>query len=300
MHADSGIQLRVGVAQDRRHRAAGGQPRGVDPVRIDRMLLHHLPRHAGQQRRLAASALLVAVLEPVPAALRIGQLRLRRVQHVHALRLGQLVHRGSRGEIVRILGTAMQHHDQRQRLGAGAGRDEQLVVAAAGSCGVAAADELRLGIGAMCRRRSFIGRRGRLDCWHLARGDVDDAVVGSAAGRYVIVGGSRGRWATDAERGLDGGGGCVQAAGLGQAGRLLHQMMEIWSHGFLEKWDQPMRSRSAALTAGLACSAPSTVRDSMVASASLGVTSSAMVASPSTRICSISPAALTACRSAAV
>ena len=43
-----------------------------------------------------------------------------------------------------------------------------------------------------------------------------------------------------------------------------------------------MRSASAALTAGLACRAPSTVSDSIVASASAGVTSGAIDAKPST------------------
>ena len=47
---------------------------------------------------------------------------------------------------------------------------------------------------------------------------------------------------------------------------------------------QRRRSASAALTSAGACSAPSTVSDSMVARARSGVTSSAMTARPSTRI----------------
>ena len=58
-----------------------------------------------------------------------------------------------------------------------------------------------------------------------------------------------------------------------------------------------MRSASAALTAGLACSAPSTTIEAMVARASSGVTSLPMLASPRTRMSSIRPAARAASRS---
>ena len=52
---------------------------------------------------------------------------------------------------------------------------------------------------------------------------------------------------------------------------------------------QRKRSASAVLTSAGACSAPSTVIDSIVALARSGVTSSAMTARPSTRILSRSP-----------
>ena len=58
-----------------------------------------------------------------------------------------------------------------------------------------------------------------------------------------------------------------------------------------------MRSASAAFTAALARNAPRTLIESMVANANSGVTSSAMLASPSTLISSVSPAARTASRS---
>ncbi len=51
-----------------------------------------------------------------------------------------------------------------------------------------------------------------------------------------------------------------------------------------------MRPANAAFTSGLARKAPSTATESMVARASSGVTSSAILASPSTFICSFSPA----------
>jgi len=56
-------------------------------------------------------------------------------------------------------------------------------------------------------------------------------------------------------------------------------------------------SARAALTAGLACNAPSTETEAMVARASSGVTSWEMLARPKTLMCSISPARFTASRS---
>src|SRR5690242_4805662 len=56
-------------------------------------------------------------------------------------------------------------------------------------------------------------------------------------------------------------------------------------------------SARAALTAGLACNAPSTETEAMVARASSGVTSWEMLARPRTLMCSISPACCTASRS---
>ena len=56
-------------------------------------------------------------------------------------------------------------------------------------------------------------------------------------------------------------------------------------------------SARAALTAGLACNAPSTETEAMVARASSGVTSWAMLARPRTLMCSISPARCAASRS---
>src|SRR6267142_637640 len=57
-------------------------------------------------------------------------------------------------------------------------------------------------------------------------------------------------------------------------------------------------SARAALTAGLACKAPSTETEPMVARASSGETSWAIVARPRTLMCSISPDCRTASRSA--
>jgi len=63
---------------------------------------------------------------------------------------------------------------------------------------------------------------------------------------------------------------------------------------------QRMRSANALLISLVACRAPNTVIDSMVAKASSGDTSGAMLVSPSTLMCSFSPAALAASKSARV
>ena len=59
-------------------------------------------------------------------------------------------------------------------------------------------------------------------------------------------------------------------------------------------------SARAALTAGVACRAPSTETEAMVARARSAVTSCAMLARPRTLMCSISPACRAASRSARV
>jgi glutathione S-transferase len=82
MHAHGGEQVGVGVAQNGCHRTACRQARHIDALRVDVVAHHHVTRYAGQHRRLAPAAFLVVVLEPVPAARRIGMLRLRWIQQL--------------------------------------------------------------------------------------------------------------------------------------------------------------------------------------------------------------------------
>ena len=79
--------------------------------------------------------------EPVPALVRIGARRLRRVQHEEAALLGQLVHARAGGEVVGVLRAAVQHDDERQRPGREAGRLEQLEGARPARGGERAGDE---------------------------------------------------------------------------------------------------------------------------------------------------------------
>jgi hypothetical protein len=64
------------------------------------VVAHDLAGDAGEQRGLAAAALLVARLEPVPALLGVGGGRLRRVGDQEAALLGEGVHLGAGGEVV--------------------------------------------------------------------------------------------------------------------------------------------------------------------------------------------------------
>ena len=76
MHTHRGEQVRVGGGHDRCRGPAGREPGDVDPALVDPIFPHHLPGDPGDQRRLAAPALLVVGHEPVPAFLRVGRGRL--------------------------------------------------------------------------------------------------------------------------------------------------------------------------------------------------------------------------------
>ena len=106
------------------------------------------------------------------------------------------------------------------------------------------------------------------------------------------------------QRALNDPRGLHELLGLNQSHRRAHAVSKVHVHCLNPYASvsrrQLMRSASAALISLLACSAPSTVIDSMVAAASAGVTSGAKLVSPSTLMCSFSPAAFTASRSARV
>src|SRR5207253_9736100 len=88
-----------------------------------------VPRHPGDDRGLASAALLVAVLEPVPAALGVRLRRLLGVEHETAWVTRGLVHARARREIVGALCAAVQHDDERERLPFGARRNVEFVIA---------------------------------------------------------------------------------------------------------------------------------------------------------------------------
>src|SRR5581483_8082696 len=93
-----------------------------------------------------------------------------------------------------------------------------------------------------------------------------------------------------AKHALEQGGRLDEASGAGETcGFADDVLVEHRRHRVL--------SASAALIAALAWRAPSTEIEAMVARASSGVTSGAIVARPSTLMCSISPARRTASRS---
>ena len=127
MYADSCVQIGIRRAHDGGGGPAGRQARDVDALRIDRMVPHDLAGDAGDQRGFAPAAALVARAKPVPALRLVGSARLFGIDHEAVLLFRQEVHPGAGGEIVRRLGTAVKHDDQRKRLSLRAARDEQLV-----------------------------------------------------------------------------------------------------------------------------------------------------------------------------
>ena len=110
-----------------------------------------------------------------------------------------------------------------------------------------------------------------------------ERVAGSAAGR-------RSWGALAAEHALQERGGLDQLACTREAGCFANYVL-------IQHRIHLVLSARAALTAGVACKAPSTETEAMVARANSGVTSWAMVARPSTLMCSISPARCAASRS---
>ncbi|KAG1080315.1 hypothetical protein G6F40_015934 [Rhizopus arrhizus] len=122
MHARGGEQVGIGARQDGGHRTARRQACHVDTLRVDRVRVDDGARHAGQYFRFAPTPLLMIVLEPVPAFLRIGLARLHGIQHIEALRSRGLVHGGAGSEIVGVLRATVKHDDQRTGLGARVGR----------------------------------------------------------------------------------------------------------------------------------------------------------------------------------
>src|SRR4051794_23563359 len=73
MHADRGVQVRVGRAHNSCGRPTRREPGHIDALRINGVIAHDLAREAREDRRLTVIALLIAWLEPVPALAMIGR-----------------------------------------------------------------------------------------------------------------------------------------------------------------------------------------------------------------------------------
>ena len=155
MHADRGVEIGVGHAHDGGGRATGRQSGDIDAFGIDRVVAHDLPRDARDQRGLALAVLLVARAEPVPAFRGVGGGGLGRIGDEAGVLLGARIHPRAGGEVVRRLGAAVQHDDQRDRLPAIAAGDVELVVAASGPVAVGSCQKLsavRHDVGRLRRR----------------------------------------------------------------------------------------------------------------------------------------------------
>src|ERR1044072_5249993 len=127
MNTDGRGQIAIRSAHDGGGGSTGRQTRDVYALRIDRMVAHDLAGNAGDHRRLALTAALVARAKPVPALRMVGSARLLRIDHEAILLFRQEVHPGTGREIVRRLGAAMKHDDQGKPLSPAAAWDEQLV-----------------------------------------------------------------------------------------------------------------------------------------------------------------------------
>src|SRR3712207_6768705 len=141
MDADCGVELRVGLSHERRHRPTSRHAGHVHSAIGDVVLVDDLARDTGDKRRLAPPALLVRSLKPVPALVYVGALGLRGIGYEEDVFLGEHVHLGPGGDVVGILGTAVEHHDQGHFLSYVATWDVQLVRTGSGLIGVRALDE---------------------------------------------------------------------------------------------------------------------------------------------------------------
>ena len=175
--------------------------------------------------------------EPVPALVRVRARRLRRVEDEEALLLGERVHARAGGEVVRVLGAAVQHDDQRQGATLEAGRLEQLEAARAG-CGGEGALAEAAGPGDRRRRvdQEVVDGRRRVAAPASSAGDSASAMTSISRTRpssTIVVESTLAKWALPLapnaaacvhacarrQRALDGLGGLDELAAAGQSGR---------------------------------------------------------------------------------
>ena len=186
MHAHGSKQVGIATPHDVGHGATGGQSGDIHARRIDAFLSHDRLRQRRQHGGLAVTAPLMLGLEPVPALLCVGMLRLLRIQHDKTLLARQCVHLRAGCEVARVLGAAVQHQHQWPGRGRCAGRARwhvqlvgeraPLVVEAAIGPALGLAFERQLGA-------------GRFDIGHVVVGLVvepaDRGGGGRGAGRFV-------------------------------------------------------------------------------------------------------------------
>ena len=141
MDTDCRVQIVVCCSHDGRRGRSGRQPANVDALSIDRIVIHDLARDARDKRGFTSASLLVGRAKPVPAFRLVGLAGLSRIDHEAILFLSDKVHPRAGGEIIRRLGTAVKHDDQRKRSLLIAARDEEPVGAAPRRTAVRAFDE---------------------------------------------------------------------------------------------------------------------------------------------------------------
>ena len=88
----------------------------IDAPWTDCVFVHNLTCDSRDQRRLASVALLVSLIEPVPALLHIRRVRLPWISNKAGMFFGRLIHASAGSEVLGRLLTAVQHDDERNRL----------------------------------------------------------------------------------------------------------------------------------------------------------------------------------------
>ena len=115
MHADTGVELRVGRGHHRCHGTACGESGDIHPAGFDLVVGHDLTGDACDDRGLARAGPLVGGGEPVPVAAAVGGGGLLRVGDEERVLLGKVVHPSAGGEVGDVLVAAVQHDDQGHR-----------------------------------------------------------------------------------------------------------------------------------------------------------------------------------------
>src|SRR4051812_13845010 len=124
------------------------------------------------------TALLVLRLKPVPAVRNVRLACLLWIDNHETVFLRELVHTRARGEVIRILFTAVEHDDDRQRLTGVTSGDVRLVLERAGVIGVAAGYEsasVAMGVGRRCSCGEPGAVNGVLRQFERRRRYIDDA-----------------------------------------------------------------------------------------------------------------------------
>ncbi len=147
MDPDTGKQFGISDSHDCRHRTTRGKAGDKNPCRINNVVTLNLLDNSRENRRLALARALVACAEPIPQAIPIRLPGLFGVGDQEGVLLGEVVHPGTGRKIGRLLLTAVQHDDQRNRFTAVAGRHKQLVGPDAGRLGMTQLQDLARDLG---------------------------------------------------------------------------------------------------------------------------------------------------------
>ena len=116
MYTDCRVQIVVCCSHDSRGGRSGRQPANVDALSINQIIIHDLAGDARDKRGFTSASLLVGCAKPVPAFRLVCLAGLSRIGHEAILLLSDKVHPRAGGEIIRRLGAAVKHDDQRKRL----------------------------------------------------------------------------------------------------------------------------------------------------------------------------------------